>query len=76
MLSRGEASKIEGLARTAPGAELLNRLDIARVVGIGDMDLQLDGGTHVANTGEIGRLELIGFENKGSRRKRIEISVE
>lgn len=76
MLSREEAAKVEGLARTVPGAELLKTLDVVRVVDIGDVDFQLDGGTHVANTKEIGRLKLIGYENKGSRRKRIEIAVE
>ena len=75
-LSREEATKMEGLARTAPGAELLKKLEIVRVVDIGDYDFQLDGGTHVANTKEIGRIKLIGYENKGARRKRIEIAVE
>ncbi len=75
-LSREEAAKVEGLARTAPGAELLKKLDIVRVVDIGEHDFQLDGGTHVANTKEIGKIRLIGYENKGSKRKRIEIAVE
>lgn len=75
-IPKDEAMKIEGLARTVPGAELLKRLDTVRVVDIGDVDFQLDGGTHVANTREIGKLKLIGYENKGSRRKRIEIALE
>ena len=75
-LTKEEASKVEGLARTAPGAELLKKLDVIRVVDIGELDFQLDGGTHVANTKEIGKLKLIGYENKGSKRKRIEIAVE
>ena len=75
-LTKEEASKVEGLARTAPGAELLKKLDTIRVVDIGELDFQLDGGTHVANTKEIGKLKLIGYENKGSKRKRIEIAVE
>jgi misacylated tRNA(Ala) deacylase len=76
LLSKEEASKLDGLARTVPGAELLKKLDVVRVVDIGEIDFQLDGGTHVANTKEIGKLKLIGYENKGSKRKRIEIAVE
>ncbi|MDE1865637.1 MAG: alanyl-tRNA editing protein [Candidatus Micrarchaeota archaeon] len=75
-LSKDEAAKVPGLARTAPGAELLKKLDIVRVVDIGEHDFQLDGGTHVGDTKEIGRIKLIGYENKGSRRKRIEIAVD
>lgn len=75
-LNKEEAAKVPGLARTAPGAELLKRLEVVRVVDIGDIDFQLDGGTHIANTKEIGKLKLIGYENKGSKRKRIEIAVE
>lgn len=76
LLSKEEAAKVEGLARTAPGAALLKTLDVVRVVYIGELDFQLDGGTHVANTKEIGKLKLLGYENKGNRRKRIEIAVE
>jgi misacylated tRNA(Ala) deacylase len=75
-LSKEEAAKVPGLARTAPGAELLKRLEVVRVVDIGTIDFQLDGGTHVANTKEIGKIKLIGYENKGSKRKRIEIALE
>jgi misacylated tRNA(Ala) deacylase len=75
-LSKAEAARVEGLARTAPGAALLKTLDVARVVYVGELDFQLDGGTHVANTKEIGKLKLLGYENKGNRRKRIEIGVE
>ncbi len=76
MLNKEDAAKVEGLARTAPGAELLKKLDVVRVVDIGDIDFQLDGGTHVANTKEIGTIKLIGYENKGARRKRIEIALD
>lgn len=76
IISREEAMAIPNLARTEPGRELLKGLDVIRVVEIKDFDLQLDGGLHVANTREIGRLELSNFENKGSRRKRIEIVLK
>jgi len=46
-----------------------------RVVKIGDVDLQFDGGTHVRNTGEIGEIIFLKYESKGRRNRRIYISV-
>jgi len=74
-LTKDEAFSIPNLARTEPGRELLNRLTEFRVVEIESFDLQLDGGPHVSNTKEIGNLSLSNFENKGSRRKRIEFTL-
>jgi misacylated tRNA(Ala) deacylase len=75
-LSKEEALAIPNLARTVPGQELLKKLDVIRVVEIDNFDVQLDGGPHVANTSEIGKIELSGWENKGSARKRIEIILK
>jgi misacylated tRNA(Ala) deacylase len=47
-----------------------------RVVEIKDFDTQLDGGTHVANTSEIGRIKIVKRENKGKNNRRITIIVE
>lgn len=74
-LTRDEALAIPGLARTQPGEELLRRLDHIRVVEISGIDAQMDGGLHVSNTKEIGKIRLLSYENKGASRKRIEISV-
>lgn len=76
MLTREEAESIPNLARTAPGQDLMGKLTSFRVVEIMGFDAQLDGGTHVSNTREIGKLELSNFENKGSRRKRMEIIIK
>ena len=43
-----------------------------RIVEIKDIDTQADGGTHVANTGEVGKMELTGHKSKGRENKRIE----
>ncbi|MDE1868629.1 MAG: alanyl-tRNA editing protein [Candidatus Micrarchaeota archaeon] len=72
-LTREEADKMPNLARTEPGRELLKKLTEIRIVGIDGLDAQLDGGTHVSNTKEIGKMTLTNYESKGSRRKRIEI---
>jgi misacylated tRNA(Ala) deacylase len=74
-MTREEAKKIDGIARTAPGAELLEKLDIVRIIDIEGFDFQLDGGTHVANTNELGKISLVKFENKGSHNKRVEFSL-
>jgi misacylated tRNA(Ala) deacylase len=47
-----------------------------RLVRIGDVDLQPCGGTHVARTGEIGRLTVAKIENKGRQNRRITLTME
>ncbi|RMF54344.1 alanyl-tRNA editing protein [Candidatus Woesearchaeota archaeon] len=42
-----------------------------RIVSIGDVDRQCDGGTHVKNTSEIGTVELVKLENKGKNNRRV-----
>jgi misacylated tRNA(Ala) deacylase len=42
-----------------------------RMVKIGDVDYQADGGTHVKNTSEIGKMIFLGAENKGKANRRI-----
>lgn len=44
-----------------------------RLVRIGDIDLQPCGGTHVANTSEIGRLKLGKIEKKGAINRRVTV---
>lgn len=46
-----------------------------RLIDIGDsaVDLQPCGGTHVARTGEIGRLRVAKIESKGKQNKRVQI---
>ncbi|MDR7419586.1 MAG: alanyl-tRNA editing protein [Armatimonadota bacterium] len=47
-----------------------------RVVEIEGYDAQADGGTHVANTSEIGRLVVTKTENKGKLNRRLEIALQ
>ncbi|MCR4335954.1 MAG: alanyl-tRNA editing protein [archaeon] len=46
-------------------------IPILRIVSIGDFDVQADGGTHVANTKEIGKMKITNFKNKGAENRRI-----
>lgn len=75
VLPRAEAFAIPDLIRTKvnllpPGIEEIRTIEI---VGL---DLQADGGTHVANTSEVGRIRVTGYESKGRINKRIRLSVE
>jgi len=47
-----------------------------RTVEIVGLDLQADGGTHVANTREVGLVRVTGYESKGRSNKRIRITIE
>jgi misacylated tRNA(Ala) deacylase len=47
-----------------------------RIVQIGDVDTQADGGVHVANTREIGRVSVVKTENKGKDNRRLYFTVE
>ncbi len=73
-LPREEAMKIEGAVKLA--AALPPEVKELRMVRIGDVDYQADGGTHVKNTGEIGKIVFFGAENKGKSNRRIYYSLD
>ncbi len=75
VLPRAEAEKIPDLIRTKINL-LPPSLTEIRVVKIGDLDLQADGGTHVKNTTEIGIIKIVGYKSKGRINKRIKIEIE
>ena len=68
-MPREEAMKIPGMVKlaTAVPPQVAN----LRIVEIGDVDTQADGGTHVKNTAEIGSIEIIKLDNKGKSNRRI-----
>ncbi len=68
-LKREEAMKIPGVVKLA--SALPPAIDELHIVEIGDVDLQADGGPHVANTKEVGTIELVKLENKGKNNRRI-----
>ena len=47
-----------------------------RIVEIQGLDTQADGGTHVANTREVGRIDITGHKSKGHHNKRIEFVLQ
>lgn len=51
-------------------------VDMLRIVEIGDVDTQADGGVHVKNTIEIGKVVAVKTENKGKSNRRLYFTVE
>ncbi len=47
-----------------------------RLVEIGDCDVQPCGGTHVANTAEIGEVYIAKIENKGGKNRRVRVAFK
>ena len=72
---RAEAFQIPDLIRTKVNL-IPEGIDTIRVVAIEGIDQQADGGTHVANTREVGQVRIVGSENKGKGNKRLEIVLE
>ncbi|MCC6627666.1 MAG: alanyl-tRNA editing protein [Chloroflexi bacterium] len=74
VLPRAEAFAIPDLIRTKINL-LPEGIREVRIVEIVGLDVQADGGTHVARTGEIGGLRVIGTRSKGRINKRLEIAL-
>ena len=75
ILPRDEAFQIPDLIRTKINL-LPEGITEVRIVEIVGLDLQADGGTHVANTREVGGLRVVGTRSKGKANKRLEIELE
>ncbi|MBI4201438.1 MAG: alanyl-tRNA editing protein [Chloroflexi bacterium] len=74
-LPREEAMRNPDLIRTKINL-LPPGIQVVRVVDIQGLDLQADGGTHVASTREVGRIRVVGHESKGRINKRLRIELE
>jgi len=74
ILPRAEAFTIPDLIRTKINL-LPEGIAEVRTVEIVGLDLQADGGTHVANTSEVGSIRVVDYKSKGKINKRIEIEV-
>lgn len=75
ILPREEAFQIPDLIRTKINL-LPPHIQEVRTVEIVGLDLQADGGTHVRNTSEVGRLRVVDYKSKGKINKRIYLEVE
>ena len=74
-LPREEAEQIPDLIRTKINLLPANIREV-RTIDIQGLDVQADGGTHVNNTTEVGRIRVVGHESKGRINKRLRIALE
>ena len=74
ILPREEAFAIPDLIRTKINL-LPEGITEVRTIEIVGLDLQADGGTHVANTREVGPIRVTGYASKGRINKRIRIEL-
>lgn len=75
VLPREEAFQIPDLIRTKINL-LPEGIKMVRTVEIEGLDLQADGGTHVANTREVGTIHIVDYKSKGRINKRIYVALE
>jgi misacylated tRNA(Ala) deacylase len=69
VLPRDEAFALPDIIRTATN---LVPPEVKDIVGL---DQQADGGTHVASTSQVGRIEVIKIESKGKGFRRLRIRI-
>ncbi|WP_374687373.1 alanyl-tRNA editing protein, partial [Promineifilum sp.] len=74
ILPRTEAFAIPDLIRTKINL-LPEGIAEVRTVELVGLDLQADGGTHVANTREVGHIRVTDYKSKGKINKRIYLVV-
>ncbi len=74
VLPRAEAFAIPDIIRTATNL-VPEGVQQVRIIDIVGLDTQADGGTHVASTKQIGRIELTKMENKGRGFRRVRLRV-
>lgn len=72
---REEAFQIPDLIRTKINL-LPEGIAEVRTVELIGLDLQADGGTHVANTREVGHIRISDYKSKGGINKRIYVEIE
>ena len=75
ILPREEAFQIPDLIRTKISL-LPEGIPEVRTVELVGLDLQADGGTHVANTKEVGRMRITDYKSKGKINKRIYVELD
>ena len=75
ILPRAEAFQIPDLIRTKINLLPEGIIEV-RTVEIVGLDLQADGGTHVANTAEVGTIRVVDYRSKGKINKRISVEID
>jgi len=74
VLPRADAFAIPDIIRTATNL-VPPEVSEVRIIDIVGLDQQADGGTHVASTAQIGKIEVTKVENKGKGFRRLRIRI-
>ncbi len=74
VLARDEALALPDIIRTQSNLIPANEQEI-RIVDIVGLDVQADGGTHVASTTQIGTVAVVKVESKGKANRRVRVRL-
>jgi misacylated tRNA(Ala) deacylase len=74
VLPRAEALALPDIIRTQTNLVPAEETEV-RIVDITGLDVQADGGTHVASTKQIGRVQVTKVENKGRQNRRVRVKI-
>lgn len=74
VLGRDEALALPDIIRTQSNLIPADEQEI-RIVDIVGLDVQADGGTHVASTRQIGRIQVLKVESKGKANRRVRVRL-
>ncbi|MDI1464932.1 alanyl-tRNA editing protein [Catellatospora sp. KI3] len=74
VLGRDEALALPDIIRTQSNLIPADEQEI-RIVDIVGLDVQADGGTHVASTSQIGKLQVVKVESKGKANRRVRVRL-
>ncbi len=74
ILPRGEALALPDIIRTQTNLIPPDEAEV-RIVDIVGLDVQADGGTHVASTSQIGKVQVVKVESKGKANRRVRVRL-
>ena len=74
VLERAEALAIPDIIRTQSNLIPADEQEI-RIVDIVGLDVQADGGTHVASTSQVGKVQIVKVESKGKANRRVRLRL-
>jgi misacylated tRNA(Ala) deacylase len=75
VLPREDALALPDIIRTQSNLIPADEQEI-RIVDIVGLDVQADGGTHVASTSQVGRVTVAKVESKGKANRRVRVRIE
>jgi misacylated tRNA(Ala) deacylase len=74
VLPRDEALRLPDIIRTQSNLIPADEPEI-RIVDIVGLDVQADGGTHVASTAQVGKVRIVKVESKGKANRRVRVRL-